>query len=110
MAGALEGVKVLELTRVGPGAFCTMMLADMGADVIVVERTDGKADATTDFGSTDILKRGKRSILSASSDHSAKKSAPNKCRLSFASSSKGCQVTGFHFLAPHSSGNFRFSV
>ncbi len=37
MAGALDGIKVLELTRVGPGAFCTMMLADMGAQVLKVE-------------------------------------------------------------------------
>lgn len=37
MAGALEGIKVLELTRVGPGAFCTMMLADMGAEVLKME-------------------------------------------------------------------------
>ncbi len=37
MAGALDGVKVLELTRVGPGAFCTMMLADMGAEVLKLE-------------------------------------------------------------------------
>lgn len=37
MALALDGVKVLELTRVGPGAFCTMMLADMGAEVLKIE-------------------------------------------------------------------------
>ena len=37
MAGPLEGLKVLELIRVPPGAFCTMMLADMGAEVLKVE-------------------------------------------------------------------------
>lgn len=37
MAGALAGIKILELTRVGPGAFCTMMLADMGAEVLKIE-------------------------------------------------------------------------
>ena len=37
MPGALDGIKILELTRVGPGAFCTMMLADMGAEVLKVE-------------------------------------------------------------------------
>lgn len=37
MAGPLAGVKILELVRVAPGAFCTMMLADMGADVLKVE-------------------------------------------------------------------------
>src|SRR5262247_4073462 len=37
MAGALDGIKILELTRVGPGAFCTMMLADMGAEVLKIE-------------------------------------------------------------------------
>lgn len=37
MVSALEGIKILELSRVSPGAFCTMLLADMGAEVLKIE-------------------------------------------------------------------------
>jgi alpha-methylacyl-CoA racemase len=37
MSGPLEGVRVLELASIGPGPFCGMMLADMGADVLRVD-------------------------------------------------------------------------
>ncbi len=39
MAGALEGIKVLDLSRLLPGGFCTMLLADFGAEVLKVEDT-----------------------------------------------------------------------
>jgi alpha-methylacyl-CoA racemase len=49
---ALEGIKIVELARVAPGEFCTMMLADMGADVLKIEtppsgieETDGRRAA-----------------------------------------------------------------
>jgi crotonobetainyl-CoA:carnitine CoA-transferase CaiB-like acyl-CoA transferase len=41
MSGALDGVKVLDLTRLLPGGFCTLLLADFGADVLKVEDPNG---------------------------------------------------------------------
>ena len=35
---ALEGIKVLDFCRNAPGMFCTMILGDLGADVLMLER------------------------------------------------------------------------
>ena len=43
MNDALAGIKVLDLTRLLPGGYCTLLFADMGADVIKIEEP-GKGD------------------------------------------------------------------
>ena len=59
--GPLRGVKVVELAGIGPGPHACTILADLGADVIRVERPGGAATAG---GSreTDLLTRGRPSV------------------------------------------------
>ena len=73
---ALEGIKVLDLCRNTPGMFCTMVLGDLGADVLMVERPlsgDRAEYEEAIFGVNDLeaeqrraaynaLQRNKRSI------------------------------------------------
>ncbi len=49
MSGALSGLRVLDLSRVLAGPLCTMMLSDLGADVVKVERP-GAGDETRTWG------------------------------------------------------------
>jgi alpha-methylacyl-CoA racemase len=54
-AGPLSGVKVLEFSGIGPGPYGGMLLADMGADVVIVDRSDGEAPSP-------VVARGKASV------------------------------------------------
>ncbi len=59
---ALAGIRVLDLTRLLPGGYCTLLLADHGAEVIKVEDTGAGDYARADPPSFASLNRGKRSI------------------------------------------------
>ncbi|HET7522658.1 MAG TPA: CaiB/BaiF CoA-transferase family protein, partial [Acidimicrobiales bacterium] len=61
MAGPLKGYRVVELAGIGPGPFAGMMLADMGAEVLRVDRAAGvREGASPPFA--DVLGRGRRSV------------------------------------------------
>ncbi|HEY7489000.1 MAG TPA: CaiB/BaiF CoA-transferase family protein [Streptosporangiaceae bacterium] len=57
--GPLSGVRVIELAGIGPGPFAAMLLADLGAEVIRVERANARAFPKPD---KDLSNRGKRSV------------------------------------------------
>lgn len=59
--GPLSGIRVLELAGIGPGPFACMLLADLGAEVVRVDRMAGGMLASQG-GATDVLGRGRRSI------------------------------------------------
>jgi alpha-methylacyl-CoA racemase len=55
-SGPLNGVKVVEFAGIGPGPFCCMLLSDMGADVVRIDRKNGRS-----FGK-DVGARGRRLV------------------------------------------------
>src|SRR5437588_5123172 len=58
MGGPLQGVKVIEMAGIGPGPFAAMMLADMGAEVLRVDRINARVVNPH----LDVLNRGRRSV------------------------------------------------
>ncbi len=57
--GPLSGFRIIELSGIGPGPFCGMMLGDMGADVIRIDRPGGNPSSE---GGHDILFRNRRAV------------------------------------------------
>ncbi len=62
MSGPLAGLKVVEIVGLGAAPFCAMMLADMGADVIRVDRPGGGEIMRAVAPRFDVLARGRRSV------------------------------------------------
>ncbi len=60
--GPLSGIKVVEFEAIGPGPFCGMMLADMGADVIVIDRAEASGLGLNRERWYDTMMRGRRSV------------------------------------------------
>ena len=62
-AGPLAGIRIVELGSIGPGPFCGMILADLGAEVLRVDRAagGGLVGPNADFR-TELMHRGRRSV------------------------------------------------
>jgi alpha-methylacyl-CoA racemase len=60
--GPLSGIKIIEFAGIGPGPFAAMMLSDMGADVLRLDRSPNVVGGDPDQPSLDLLSRGRRSV------------------------------------------------
>ena len=60
--GPLDGVRVIELEAIGPAPFCGMLLADMGADVLLVDRASDPGLGLERERWNDVMLRGRRSV------------------------------------------------
>ncbi len=56
--GPLNGIKIIEIAGIGPGPFCAMMLSDLGAEVVRIDRKSSMGDGSK----FNILNRGRRSV------------------------------------------------
>lgn len=62
MPGPLTGYKIVELAGIGPGPFAAMMLADMGAEVVRIERAQAVRGPAPDTPHYDVMLRGRRNL------------------------------------------------
>ena len=61
-SGPLSGVRVIEMAGIGPGPFVCMLLSDMGAEVIRVDRAAGANAMSMGANPADVMGRGRKSI------------------------------------------------
>jgi len=71
--GPLAGLKVIELAGIGPGPFCAMLLADMGAEIVRIDRTGPRPESNLSL-------RGRRSIALDLKKPEAVQAALRLCR------------------------------
>ncbi len=62
MPGPLTGLRVVEMVGLGPGPFCGMLLADMGAEVLRVDRVDAARGIDRTKPATSAMDRGKQAV------------------------------------------------
>lgn len=60
--GPLAGYKIIEIAGIGPGPFAAMMLSDMGAEVIRVERVQVVRDTQSSNANWDVMQRGRKNV------------------------------------------------
>ena len=60
--GPLAGITVIEIAGIGPGPYCGMLLADLGADVIRIDRAKAVNGGDPERPPADLLARGRRSV------------------------------------------------
>lgn len=62
MPGPLAGYKIIEIAGIGPGPFAAMLLADMGAEVVRVDRAQAVRGPAPDTPAGDLMLRGRRNV------------------------------------------------
>jgi alpha-methylacyl-CoA racemase len=62
VSGPLEGIRIVELAGLGPSPFAGMMLADAGADIIRIDRSDRATYPPRQEPHVDLMNRGRRSV------------------------------------------------
>ena len=76
MSGPLEGLKVIEMLGLGPAPLAGQLLADLGAEVIIIDRKVDEADKT------DIHRRNKKSVALNLKTTLGKKAAKKSSKMS----------------------------
>ena len=62
MSGPLNGFKIIEFAGLGPAPFAGMMLSDMGAEILRIDKMSSKSAKNSENGNFDILSRGRQTL------------------------------------------------